>query len=327
MKISKNTFIGIFSVIILTILIWGISFLKGLSLFETERNYYVVYEKVGGLQRSSPIMLKGFQVGQVRDIYFDTLDYQTIIVKLLVNQDIKIPLGSEARIVSSDIMGTKEIHFFFSETESLHKLGDTLIAGIEKELSEEVNAQIAPLKIKTEQLIESFDSVLVGVQSVFTASTRESLRKTFININKTIKELTVITKELGEFVAEERHVVASSLGHVDSITKVLSDNSYHIDNIIKNLSNFSDSLNAADIASAVRGAESAFNDISEITAKINSSEGSLGMLINDKDLYLNLEKSSKELELLIRDLRENPKRYVHYSVFGKKGEEANVQVE
>ncbi len=328
MKIHKNTYIGFFAIVVLVILIWGISFLKGLSLFQAERNYYVVYEKVGGLQRSSAIMLKGYQVGQVQDIYFDTIDYQSIIVKLMVDQDIKIPLNSEARIVSSDLMGTKEIQFIFSESDSLHALGDTLKSGIEKELSEEVNAQIAPLKAKAEELISSFDSVLVGVNSVFTENTRESLRKTFLEINNTIKNLTVITEELSIFVENEMGHVANTFGNIDSVSQTLKANSGKIDNIISNLSVFSDSLSTADIASTIKEAESAFKEINMITEKINAGEGSLGLLINDEDLYLNMEKSTKELEILLKDIRENPKRYLNVSVFGgRKSGETNTQVE
>ena len=316
MKKSKLTLIGVFIVVILSVLVWGMNFLKGLNLFEQEKNYYAVYEKVGGLERSSRVMLNGFQVGQVKNIYFDTTDYKHLVVKMIVNQDIKIPLKSIAKIVSSDLMGTKEIQLIFSDSKELHTLGDTLDSDIEKELKEEVNAQIAPLRSKAEDLIRSFDSVLVGVQSVFTESTRENLRITFLHLNKTIKNLGVITEELSIFVKDEKGHVSDIFRNVDTLSLTLKNNSHEIDNIIQNLSDVSDSLNTVQFSETFRKAEEAFEDMSDIANKLNSPTGSLGKLINDPDLYINLEKSSKELEKLLKDFQENPDRYIQVSVFG-----------
>jgi phospholipid/cholesterol/gamma-HCH transport system substrate-binding protein len=317
LKKKRNTIIGIYIVVTLAVLIWGLSFLKGLSLFEKERNYYVVYDKIGGLQKSSRIMLNGYQVGQVSDIKFDTTDYRNIIVSLILHQDVKIPVRTVARIVSSDLMGTKEIHLIFSNANELYKVGDTLVPGIDKELAEEVNAQIAPLRYKVEELISSFDSVLVGVQSVLTETTQENLRRTFQNINSTIQNLLTITNELSVFIREEKGSVASVIHNIDSVSAALSRNAASIDQMIRNLSAFSEGLSGVDVATVIKNAQKTMDEVQSVAVKLNEQEGTLGQLIHDKSLYLNLEKSSRELQLLLKDVRENPKRYVHYSLFGK----------
>lgn len=309
------------------ILVAGISFLKGLNLFKKEMKYYVVYDKIGGMEVSSRVMLRGYQVGQVSSIQFDTTDYRSLIVELVLTKNVKIPLNSIAEIVSADLMGTKEIHLIFNDTTAFQKDGDTLTDGIEADLREEVNAQILPLKKKAEDLMMSFDTLIVGVQSIFTHKTREHIAQIFANINNTIASLNNITAELDHFVKEEKGNVSHIISNIDSISSTLVSNTEEITNIFTNISVISDSLSKIDFANTLRQADEAFKDMKEITDKINSGEGTLGLLLNDTKLYTNLDKASEELNLLLEDLRENPKRYVHYSLFGKKDKKASQNLE
>ena len=327
MSKSRNIRIGGLVLLSLLILIWGISFLKGLSIFSKEQNYYAVYDKIGGLEVSSRIVLNGYQVGQVRAIEFDTTDYRNLVVKMVLNKDVKIPLKTTARIISADLMGTKAINLVFYDTIPCHSHGDTLVAGIETDLREEVNAQIYPLKQKAEALILSFDSLLVGVQSVFTNKTRAHISLIFENINNTIGSLNRISKDLDHFVHEEKENVSSIIGNIDSLSGSLLSNTKEINNIFSNLSSLTDTLSKIDFVTTMNNANNAFNDISEITNKINSGQGTLGLLLNDTELYNNLDKASEELNLLIKDLRENPKRYVHYSMFGRKDKKSKENLE
>ncbi len=326
MSKSRNIRIGLIILISLFILIWGLNFLKGLSLFKEEERYHVVYEKVGGLENSTRVMLNGFQVGQVESVSLDTESFM-IHVSIVLSENIRIPKKSTARIISSDLMGTKEIHLILYDTSAFHNFGDTLLPDIEKELREEVNAQIYPLRQRAEELMLSFDSILIGVQSVFTKKTQKQIGEIFKNINLTISALEKVTNELSVFVHDEKDNVSSIIGNVDSISASLVSNTHEMNIIFDNLAAFSDSLSQVDIASTIREADIAFKNVREISDKINSGYGSLGLLLNDTKLYANLDKASKELELLLKDLRENPKRYVHYSVFGRGETKTNKSVE
>ena len=319
--------IGTLVIFSLVVLIWGISYLKGLSLLKQERYYYGVYDKIGGLSVSSRIMLNGYQVGQVENIEFDTTDYRNLLVTMVLTENVKIPMKSIARIISSDLMGTKEINFIFYDTIPCHNPGDTILTEIEAELREEVNAQIAPLKKKATELIQSFDSVLIGVQSIFTNKTRDHIAMIFENIHTTIAQLTQITAQLDLFIKDEKGNISSIISNIDSISGTLANNTKEISNIFNNISTISDSLSRVDFAGTIEKANKAFTDISEITNKINSGEGTLGLLLNDTKLYNNLNKASEELDLLLKDLKENPKRYVHYSVFGGKEKKAKQNLE
>ena len=327
MKKYRNIKIGAIFLVTLFLLVWGINFLKGLSLFKSENHYYVVYDKIGGMQVSNRIMLHGFQVGQVSKIEFDTIDYKSLIVELTLTKNVKIPVNSIAKIVSSDLMGTKEINLILSDSLRYYKENDTLVSDIESDLREEVNAQITPLKAKAEDLMASFDTLLIGVQSVFTNKTRQHIADIFSEINKTIRNLNNITNELDHFVKEEKGNVSDIISNIDSISGSLVSNTEEINNIFKNVSVISDSISKLDFATTLEQANEAFRDMKEITTKINSGEGSLGLLLNDTELYNNLDKASEELNLLLKDIRENPKRYVHYSLFGRREKKASQNLE
>ncbi len=314
---NRNIKIGMVVLLSLFALVWGLNFLKGLNLFKVEKKYNVIFEKVGGLENSTRVMLNGFQVGQVESVEFNTTTFN-IHVGIVLSENIRIPLKSVARIVSSDLMGTKQVQLILYDTTAYHNFGDTLLPAIEKELREEVNAQIYPLREKAQELMMSFDSILIGVQAVFTKNTQEQIAEIFQNINKTIGSLEMVTLELSDFVHEEKGNISHIIRNVDSISLTLAKNTGKMNVIFENLAVFSDSLTKVDLASTIHEADLAFKNVRKISDKINNGEGSLGLLLNDTKLYTNLDKATKELELLLTDLRENPKRYVHVSMFGKK---------
>ncbi|MCF8457828.1 MAG: MlaD family protein [Bacteroidales bacterium] len=322
----RNVKIGAIVLVSLFVLVWGLNFLKGLSLFKEEKRYNVVYTKVGGLENSTRVMLNGFQIGQVDEVKLNTSTFK-IHVGIVLSENLRIPLKSVARIVSADLMGTKEVQLILYDTTAFHNFGDTLLPAFENDLREEVNAQIFPLRQKAEALMLSFDSLLGGVQAVFTPKTQSQIAQIFKNINLTISSLEMVAKELSGIIHEEKGSIASILQNVDSISTTLADNTGELNTIFDNLAVFSDSLSHLDLAAAVHEADLALKNVHEITNKINNGEGSLGLLLNDPKLYANLEKASKELELLMKDLRTNPKRYVHYSLFGKKADKPQKNIE
>lgn len=318
MKINRKTYIGIFVFAVITVFVWGYNFLKGHRLLQPQLYYYAKYEKVGGLIPSAKVTLKGFKVGQVEEVYFDTTDFQHLIVQIYMTEEIRLPKGTVAKIISADLMGTKEIQLEFSNSSEIHSPGDTLISDVEKELMDEVNAQIAPLKLKAEELITSFDSVIVGVQSVFTDRTIADLKESFRALSQSLLQIEGLTADINKFFKDEKSHIAHTIKNLDSLSTVLSNNSKNLNNILNDFSAVSDSISTAPIKNTIVLTEKAMYDLQEITRKANSDSGTIGQLLNQKELYINLNASVQSLDSLLIDLKENPGRYIHFSVFGRK---------
>ncbi len=299
---NKELKIGFVALLAIVGLFIGINYLKGLDVLNSSRKFYAKYENIGGLKVGSSVFVNGYQVGMVSNIDLLANENQQLLVTISIEKDFDIPKNSILKIVNQDLMGTKSVNLILGDAASFAVDEDTLISGMEGSLKEEVSAQILPLKIKTEELIGSIDSVMTIIAAILDKDAREnlsnslqSLDQTFLLMNQTMIKVNQIVDQNDE--------------RISSIVKNLEANNDEITNILKNFSNISDDIAQSNIKNLL-------TSLSAASKKINDSEGSLGMLINDKDLYLNLEKSSKELEALIKDIKANPKRYVSFSIIG-----------
>lgn len=319
MKISKEIKIGVVVLFALGIFVWGYNYLKGFDLFKKTEFYYAVYDNVDGLVPNNAVKINGLIVGQVNDIFFHPDGSGRIVVKFsLENKDYKFSKQSIARIASSSLLGANSLNILPGPQGKQALPGDTLKGEIQGSIQEEVNKAILPLKNKTEQLFSSVDSVITIFRSVFNDQTRDNLRKSFDNISKTIETLAHTSSQFDTLITGQKTRLASIIANVDDITANIKNNDQKLNHIIDNIALVSDSLVKADIVGTFTRAEQALGDFSKITQKINNGEGSLGLLINDKSLYNELDSSAKSLDALIKDLNENPERYVHFSVFGRK---------
>lgn len=318
MKKFKNILIGFFSLLSIAILIWGINYLNGNNFFVKENKYYAIYDRIDGLVESSPVMVKGLSVGKVNNISFiedtTTKDIK-VLVSFVVAEEILIPDSSIAEIMSIDLMGSKAINLQFSSSEKNHQIGDTLISSIEQGLKDQVSQQMLPLKVKTEDLLSSIDSVMTVIQYIFNDATRDNLSKTFASIKKTIQNLESASVSLDTLMRNEKGKLSRIFTNLESITTNLNNNSVKLNNIISNFSIISDSLAKAEIAGTINKANLALTQTNEIIEKINRGEGSLGALINNDSLYNNLEKAAFDLDMLLKDIEQNPKKYLHFSIF------------
>ena len=299
---NKELKIGFVALLAIVALFIGVNYLKGLDVLNPSRKFYAKYENIGGLKVGSSVFVNGYQVGMVSNIDLLANENQQLLVTISIEKDFDIPKNSILKIVNQDLMGTKSVNLILGDAASFAVDEDTLISGMEGSLQEEVSAQILPLKIKTEELIGSIDSVMKIITAILDKDAREnlsnslqSLDQTFLLMNQTMIKVNQIVDQNDE--------------RISSIVKNLEANNDEITNILKNFSNISDDIAQSNIKNLL-------TSLSAASKKINDSEGSLGMLINDKDLYLNLEKSSKELEALIKDIKANPKRYVSFSIIG-----------
>lgn len=306
--------IGALLIVAIVIVIWGISYLKGKDIFKKDDTYYVVYNRINGLSKSSPITINGFKIGIVSHIQFhqDTSEY--LVAELVVSKKYKIRKGSLAQIFSQDLMGTKAIRLLNGKGNDFFKDGDTIPGSIEGDLMEQVNMEMLPLKRKAESLLASVDSAITMFRAVFNENTQENLRRTFESIKITISNLESSTFTLDTMLTGEKSTLERIFSNVDSITGNLKDNNAEISNIIKNFSSISDSLVKADIAQTMIKADSALYKFNQILSVINDGDGSVYQLLHNDTLYRNIENASYHLNRLLRDMHENPKRYVHFSV-------------
>ncbi len=314
-KISREIKAGVIVIIAIAFFVWGYSFLKGKDLFEKTYSYFAIYDRVDGLMNSAPVYVNGLKVGNVGNISFLSDTNRQIIIELKILKDFFIPKKSIAEIYSADLMGTRAIKIILSNENTFYRPYDTIISSIEADLKTQVSAQVLPLKLKAEDLIKSIDSVMTVVQSIFDRQTRYNISRSIESIRMTVENLEKTSVALDTLVQSEKYALTRIIANIESISENLRNNNELITNIMKNLSNLSDSLQQANIKQTILNANKALYEANLILDKINRGEGSLGMLIQNEQLYKNLESSSRNLDLLLRDLRENPKRYVHFSLF------------
>jgi phospholipid/cholesterol/gamma-HCH transport system substrate-binding protein len=315
-KIKREFKVGVLIVSCLVFFYWGFNFLKGRNYLSSSRIFYAKYKQVNGLVDANYIMVNGVQVGRVSHISF--IDNNGgVLVTFSVENDIKIPLDSRSRIYNSDVLGSKAIEIVLGDSSVLAQSGDTLRSEIAPSITEEVSVQMLPLKRKAESLMASLDSALAVIQYVFNESTRENLRRSFESIKNTISNLESTTYNLDTLMTTQRTRLSQIFANIESITNNFKNNNAKISNVINNFSNISDTLAKANIVKTIEKANGVLESFAEISEKINKGQGSLGMLVNNDSLYTELDKSAKDLNLLLEDLRLNPQRYVQVSVFGK----------
>ncbi len=320
MKYSKYVKLGFLIVASMAILFWGLSYLKGNDVFKRSNYYYVVYDRIDGLLESNKVTMNGYQIGQVKSIAFDSKKTGTLIVTLMVDASFQIPVNSVAQIISSDIMGTRSIKMGLSNEDSFYKSNDTIPGAIESDLKEQVSLQVLPIKNKAEQLLSTIDSAITVLTVILNEDAQENLSETFKNINKTIENAEKITGDLAEVMASEKASIQQIIGNIEELSNFLNSNTAELQNVIINLSSFSDTLAQLQVTPIISNISMASNQLLKIMEKLNSDENTVGLLLNDDRLYFEITELSQNLSSLLKDVQNNPKRYVQFSAmdFGKE---------
>jgi len=315
-KLTKEFRVGIIFVIATAILIWGLMYLKGMDLFKHKMLIYAVYDRVNGLVPANNVAISGMKVGQVKELYFSNKQRGKIIAVLYISENFPIPVNSVARINNSDnLIGGKYVEIVLGDSKQILKDKDTLKSIIEASFGEELNQQLIPLKNKTERLLGSIDTVATLIQQVLNKDTRDNLAASIRHIKDMLNNLSHTAYYLDTLVGSQRNHLASIIGNIESISLNLKNNSQKINNILTNFSELSDSLVKARIPATIAQVNKAIVDIDIAVNKINNGKGTLGLLLNDDKLYSEVEKAARDLNLLLEDIRTNPKKYVKVSVF------------
>ena len=310
MKIKNETKVGILAAFAIALLIIGYNFLKGNSIFSNETTLRAKYTRVDGLTVSKPILINGYQIGRVAKLELQTDG--TIIATLNINSKYEIPDNSIARLEGTDLLGSKAIVMSLGNSKKMAEDGDMLNANVEKGLME----QVQPVQKKAELIIGKMDSILSSVNSILNPNFQKNVDKSFNSIAGTLASLETTSKKVDGLVGSESARIEAIFKNVEGITANLNNNNKKISDILTNINTVTDKFAAANFKETLDKANSAIGDLQSVIAGIKDGKGSLGLLLNDTKMYDNLNSASKNLDALMIDLKANPKRYVHFSVFG-----------
>jgi len=302
-KLSKEAKTGLLAVFAITTFILGYNYLNGKNILKKEREFYAVYDNVEGLDLSSVVTVNGLKVGKVQEITILERNAY-LLVKFNVESDFQFSKTSIARIYGGGIIGGKSLAIIPDfESNVLAQSGDTLVGNIEEGIMELVNDRLTPLQQKIEATVVSADSLLTSFNQVMNEETRENLRQTLRNFNETSSSLKSSSVTLEDLLSENQIKLNSTFDNLDKTAA--------------NFAAFSDTLSSVEIGNMVNEIESTLANLNAFSEKLNSNDGSIGRLLNDDELYKNLDGATRQLEELLQDIKLNPKRYVHISVFGK----------
>ena len=296
-KLSKEVRVGILAVVAILVLYFGMNFLKGVDIFKPVHYYYTDFSKLDGLVPSSPVFIKGYKVGQVESISYDFLQENSFVVKISVDKNIRIPKNSVIELFDDGLMGGKAIQLLFAvqNTESFHLSGDTLPSQIAVGLFDQLSADLLP---RIQDIAVQADSLLLSVRTLVEDE----------SVENSLKSIERTTVDLAESSSSLKKIVQNDIPKVIQNVHVLTDDFMAVSGNLKQI----------DFAATMDRVDVTIKDLNQITRKVNDSEGSLGLLLNDKNLYMNLVNASNSADELLIDLRHSPKRYVHFSLFGSK---------
>jgi len=307
LKFSREFKTGIASILVIAIFVWGFNYLKGKNLFAgTSDTYTTSYPDVSGLSTSSPVTINGVIVGQVTSINFSKNPEKKgwLDVEFRLNKKFEFSKQSEVKLYSDGIIGEKMIAILPSYEGALAEPGDFLKGKVESDIFSSITNQLNPLQGIVEGLVKKLDKTVSGLNEVLDTESQKNLKNSFTNLNATIANFQAISSDVDKLISSNNQKFSKIISNLESGS-----------NTFKNLSN---ELEKADLSSVVADIKGSLDSLNSTLSKLDSGKGTTGKLMNDEELYQNLTNASKELEELLREVKTNPKKFVHFSVFGKK---------
>jgi phospholipid/cholesterol/gamma-HCH transport system substrate-binding protein len=310
-KISNEVKVGAMALLTIVVFVWLFNFLKGKDFLKSTAIYYTVYDKVGGLAESSPAEVNGFKVGVVRSIDFIDAQSGRLLVEFSVNKNFKLPKNTVAEIVPVSLLGGMKVQFIYGNGPGTYSEGDTIPGRLAESLMDKIDTEILPVKEKITNLIVVLDSVISSVNEVLNADFKKGLSGTLANLNST-------TQSLDKIIGSKEKELTATLDNVNKFTKMLSDNSEKMSKTFTNLKTITDTIAAADLYKSVSNLKASLEKAANLMDNLNKGKGTAGQFLTNDTLYINLTNSLESLNVLLKDMKSNPKRYVHFSLFGKK---------
>lgn len=300
MKIRSEVKAGIIAIATLAAFVWGFNFLKGRNVLKKTRVFYAEYHNVDGLTKGRPVTINGLQIGSVSDIVFLPNMSGELLVRLEIDNPFPFSTNSILKIYGADLMGAKSLAIIIKEGDILAITGDTLKGIIDPSITTVLNDEVQPIKKKLEHLMAALDTTAYNINQLTGGENGKNIGKVIYNLNKNLENFTAVSSKLKE--------------NSESIDSIF----YNINAMSRNFKTLSDSLSEAQIASTVNNLNNVLSQLGTTLDSVNNGEGTISKLLHDKDLYDNLTATTKELHDLLEDVKLNPKRYVHVSIFGKK---------
>ena len=296
-KFSKEIQIALVAIVALLVLYFGLQFLKGMTLFSGDNKYYVKFKDVSGLSVASPIYANGYRVGVVEDVLFNYQNTGEIIATIGLDSEMSVPQGSRAEI-STDLMGNVKVLLVLGNVaDGMVAPGDT-ITGCQQVGAMGKAADMIPA---VQQMLPKLDSILASVNTLLAdpaiANSLHNVDQITADLTRTSHDLSLLTAQLNQHMPQMLHNTDGVLANTNQITKDIND---------------------MDLAATMASVNTTLKNVEQMTAALNSREGTLGLLMRDPSLYYNLNSTMQHADSLMIDLKQHPKRYVHFSVFGKK---------
>jgi len=337
LNISNEVKVGLLAIVAAVLLYLGFNFLRGTSVFNKQRTFYVVYDDVAGLVTSSPVHFKGMTVGMVSGIdILDNANRDLLVTLTVDNEDVKLPANTAAQIYSPGIIEDRAIQLLINPTardknvrpnfSNLIEDGDTLVSDKADDIQDVVYAEVLPVKEKAEVMLGSIDSVLQIIQGIFNERAKRNIQTSLGTIESTLGNFEVTTNKLNTLIDEEQLQFKRIMDNVESITSnldatnkqvntILAQNEMKINQLVQNAEDFTMSLKSLELVETIKNANKILADVESKVESINTESGSLGLLLNDDGLYNQLQDMTSTLEGLVEDVQENPKDYFNIKAY------------
>ncbi|MGC4038966.1 MAG: MlaD family protein [Chitinophagaceae bacterium] len=310
MKINNETKVGVLAVVALALLITGFNFLKGKNVFSHSTNIYAVFTDLGSLEKSNPVKINGLPIGTVYNLAPKDKDVTGIVVTINLTKDVNIPKNSVAYI-SASLIGSSSIVIERGDAKENMAEGDTLATKIDNGILGDVKSQLSPALIKIKDVIDSLKVTLGGINRILDPNTKG-------NISQILANLKDASHSLKALVNDKNGPLNETLSNASSVTGNLKKNNDSITALISNANMLAKKFANLPLNQTLDSVKGAITELKQILQKVNSPNGTLGALMNDKTVYNKLTNTIASAELLLDDIRVHPKRYVNISVFGKK---------
>jgi len=312
LKRSREVKTAVLAIGSILLFIFGYSFLKGTNLLDKDRTFYVTYDNVQGLAKASPVTINGLMVGKVKDIVFLNQKGKLLVSFSIRKSDFKFSKNSLVRIYSSSLLGDKSLGIYPQyDPENMAVSGDTLVGSVEDDMLVAVTKALGPLEKKVNNTLTTLDVLLHSISDVLDPKTRVNLQQTIANLNTTMESLDGASNSLNTLLQDN--------------TNKLNNTFTNLDQMATNFNSLSDSLSKLETGKLFTELQNVVTRFDTITSALENGEGSMGQLLKDEQLYQNLKGASKQLDELLEDVKLNPKRYIHISVFGKNNTPYNKQ--
>lgn len=287
--------------------VFSYNYLKGINLFEKTRTFKVVYSKVDGLATSNPVTLNGYTIGKVQKINFNATNTKELIVDIVIENDVQFSKSSKAELYETGLIGGKAIAIIPDyENTTMANSGDYLIGTVKPGLTDLVNQIMPQIQLQLEEVMQSAKIVLSNINTLFDEETKQSLKSSIDQFSNLTNSLSETSQNINTLIKDNSSSLTSTIDNLNKTSVKMNDISTSISEVNLNL--------------ILTNLDSTVSNLNNLTNQITKGKGTMGKLIYDEKLFENLDNATKNLEVLIEDIKSNPKRYVHFSIFGKKSD-------